>query len=132
MMVDRRHLEDPLSAGHLEIANLQNIRQYFRQINKSHDRDKQRHLQHISRSRHKTAKRQRTRIPHEYACRIYVKQQKSEQRSHHRTGNRLDPAACSNGHHRKKGCYDHCDRGSQTIQAVREIRPVCGTHYDKK
>ncbi len=56
MMVDRRHLKNTLSVCCLEISYLNHNGKYFHKVDQSHDQDKQRHLHHISRTCHKTAR----------------------------------------------------------------------------
>ena len=58
MMMDRRHTENPLSAGLFKVGHLDDNREYLDQIDQSDNHDKQRHLHHIGCRDHKSAERQ--------------------------------------------------------------------------
>ena len=130
--MNRRHLKNTPAARQFKINNLQHNRQYLRQINKSHNHNKKRHLHHVSRSRHKTAQRKRPGITHKHTGRMNIKQQKPKKRSRHRTGNRLDTASHTDRCHTEKSCHKYGDRTGQAIQAVRKISSVAGSDHNKK
>ena len=74
MMMQRSHTEKPPSSRQFEISHLKNDRNHLHQIDKTDDGNEKLHPHHISRSRHKAAQRKGTRIPHEHARGVYIKQ----------------------------------------------------------
>ena len=73
-----------------------------------------------------------TRIPHKHTCRIYIKQQKSKECSHHRTGNRLNSAFCSNCDNRKECCNQNRNTGCQAVQSICKIHTIYGSDHYKE
>ena len=58
VMVDGRHFEQPLTVGQLEVANLQNHRQGFTDVNKAHKNQNQGHVQGNGHGTHHAAEKQ--------------------------------------------------------------------------
>ena len=136
--MDRSHLKETLSACLFEICHLYHDRKNFHKVNQPDDRDKQRHLHHICRSYHESAKRQRTCIAHKDLGRIYIKQQKSKKRTRNGSSKRLDPSSEHEGSYGEKYGY-HCRNSRcQTVQTVCKIyavystddRKICDRHRD--
>ena len=132
-MMNWRHFKNALSTSLFEISYLNHYRQYFNQINQSYNRYKKRHLQHIGRRCDKSPKCKRTGIPHKHTRRIYIEQQKSKQRTHDCTSDRLNPAFCSDCYDGKKSRHQNRHTGCKTIQSVCEIHSVdCSNHHKKQ
>ena len=90
------------------------------------------HMQHKGRHSHKTAQSQRTGIAHEYAGRIYVKQQKAHQTAGYCTGPRRDTTALSQSYYRKEGSHQYSHAGTQAIQAVCQVSTIVGCQHGKQ
>ena len=73
-MVDRSHLEDPLSAGLFKVCDLDDHGKDLHQVDQTDKCDKDRHLHHKRAGCHETAESQGTCISHKYLLRIYVEQ----------------------------------------------------------
>ena len=63
MMMDRRHLEQALAAGNLEVCYLQDDRQRFDNIDQPDQQQDQRHIAGKRQTCHRAAKKQRARVP---------------------------------------------------------------------
>ena len=132
MVVDRSHAENTLPARLFKISHLDDHRQYLHKIDEADNREKQGHAHHKHRGRDKSAQGQRSRIPHKHLCRGYVKQQKTQQAPHHRSGDGTDPRVLPDGHNGQEGGHQNGHAGAQSIQAVGEIHAVVRAQHDKK
>ena len=119
--MDRSHPENTPAAADLKIDHLYHHGEDLRQVDETHHRQKQRHLQKISACCHEPTQGKGTRISHKYAGGMYIKEQKSQKRPCHRTGNRRNLCLQPHCRHRKKGCHHNGDTARKAVQAGSDI-----------
>ena len=132
MMVDRRHPEDPLSVGLLEIADLDHDRKHLGEVDKADDHDKQRHLHDQRQGRRVSAQRQGTGVSHKDLRRIAVEQKKAEQCSDHCARHRRRRNALLHGRRQEEQGKRDGDGGTEPVQAVRKVHAVVRPEDDKE
>ena len=81
VVVDRRHLEQALAVGRLEVGDLQDNGQRFDDIDQADQQQDERHFTRKCQTRNRTAEEQRTGIAHKHLSRVEVIAQEAQQRT---------------------------------------------------
>ena len=133
VMVQRRHFENALAVGELEIRHLNNVGQRLTDVDDTHQQQHQRHVVGEGQCRHRAAQEQGAGVAHEHLGGVAVIHQKTAQAAQHGGGKRaqLGEAGPDDGHGRKENGHGDGDAGAETVQPVGDVDGVDGAHDDE-
>ena len=86
VMVQRRHFENALAVGELEIRHLDDVGQRLTDVNDTHQQQHQRHVVGEGQCRHRAAQKQGAGVAHEHLGGVAVIHQKTAQAAQHGGG----------------------------------------------
>ena len=132
-MVQRRHLEDALAVGQLEVAHLDDVGQRLADVDDAHQNQHQRHIVGKGQRRHRAAQKQRPGVAHEHLGGVVVIHQKAQQTAHQRAGEhaQLLKAGPYHRHHQEEQTHRHGDAGAEAVQPVGDVHGVHGAGNDQ-
>ena len=133
MVVQRRHPEDPLPVGQLEIPHLEHDGQGLQHVDAPDHHQQQFRMGPDGHGSHRAPQGQGTGVPHEALGRVMVVNEKAQAAAHDGKGEQrlrqqaAGKADIGKGQHHRDG-----HTGSQSVQPVSQIHCIGGAHQQQQ